>query len=137
MDEANSADESTAQPSNCDQEEEIVNFHKLIPGRIYSHGPSSLRSVQQQLGHLVQAQEDEMGRALLSHHRQHEPIEVRCSILFLVHVCGAYGWEGDHAAVQQQAASADGLCQLGDSRVELVPSVSAAAVHINRLVLRG
>jgi hypothetical protein len=77
VDEASSADESTAQHSSTGQEEEIVNFHKLIPGRIYSHGPSSLRSVQQQLGHLVQAQEDEMGRALLSYYQQHEPNQVR------------------------------------------------------------
>ncbi len=73
-----------------------------------------------------------MGRALLSHYRQHEPNEVRYSMILLCMCLARRAVEDDHAAVQQQAASADGLCQLGDGRVELVPSVSAAAVHINR-----
>ncbi len=31
-------------------------------------------------------------------------------------------WEGDCEAAQQQAAFADWLCQLGDGRVELMPT---------------
>lgn len=80
VDDSSSGDESEDGQQQSSPPEKIIDFCDLLPGRIYSHEPAALRSVQQELTHLQQSREDEMALALLHHLQKVEPDEVRNKI---------------------------------------------------------